>query len=62
MLNRSSHLQLTEKEVEGVRTKCIPRKPKAVSTKKETNIIESSSNSQLGSKRFELQQVENEGK
>lgn len=31
----SSQLQLAEEELEGVRTKCIPRKPKALPTKKE---------------------------
>ncbi|XWS53173.1 hypothetical protein CRYUN_Cryun11dG0135100 [Craigia yunnanensis] len=57
--DRSSQLQLTEKEIDGVRTKCIPRKPKTLSTKKEGNIIadscgESGSNSQMGSKRHDL--------
>ncbi|XP_002534353.2 protein SOSEKI 5 [Ricinus communis] len=60
--DRSSHLHLAEKEVEGARTKCIPRKPKAIPTKKETHIIESNVTSQLGSKRFEIQQVEDEAK
>ncbi|KAF2300435.1 hypothetical protein GH714_013240 [Hevea brasiliensis] len=63
--DRSSQLlQLGGKEEEGARTKCIPRKPKATPTptptKKESNISDISS--QLGSKRFEIQQVENETK
>ncbi|KAJ0083196.1 hypothetical protein Patl1_30858 [Pistacia atlantica] len=35
---RSSQLQLEEKEMEGVRAKCIPRKPKGLPTKRETTI------------------------
>ncbi|KAH7542510.1 hypothetical protein FEM48_Zijuj02G0081600 [Ziziphus jujuba var. spinosa] len=50
----SSKLQFAEEEV-GVRAKCIPRKPKALPTKKESNIIISSCNSHGGSKRFEVQ-------
>lgn len=30
-------MQLVEEEMEGVSTKCIPRKPKALPTKKESN-------------------------
>ncbi|XWS71732.1 hypothetical protein CRYUN_Cryun03dG0163800 [Craigia yunnanensis] len=57
--DRSSQLQLAEKEIDGVRAKCIPRKPKTVSTKKEGNIDadscgESGSNSQMGSKRHDV--------
>lgn len=37
-----------EKEVEGARTKCVPRKSKGLSS-------EGSNNSQAGSKRFEVQ-------
>ncbi|GAV57882.1 DUF966 domain-containing protein [Cephalotus follicularis] len=48
---RTLQLNLAEKEMEGVRTKCIPRKPKALAAKKE-----SGSNSQRGSKRLEVQQ------
>ncbi|XP_044473419.1 protein SOSEKI 5-like isoform X1 [Mangifera indica] len=35
---RSSQLQLAEKEIEGVRAKCIPRKPKGLPTKREITI------------------------
>ncbi|XP_021279214.1 LOW QUALITY PROTEIN: protein UPSTREAM OF FLC [Herrania umbratica] len=57
--DRSSQLQLAEKEIEGVRAKCIPRKPKTLSTKKESNVnpevcSESRSNSQMGSKRHDV--------
>ncbi|XP_022730419.1 protein UPSTREAM OF FLC [Durio zibethinus] len=58
--DRSSQLQLEEKEIDGVRAKCIPRKQKTVSTKKEGNIIadscggENGSNSQMGSKRHDV--------
>ncbi|KAK6247009.1 hypothetical protein QUC31_018574 [Theobroma cacao] len=57
--DRSSQLQLAEKEIEGVRTKCIPRKPKTLSTKKEGNVNpdvcgESGSNNQMGSKRHDV--------
>ena len=46
-------MQLAENEIDGVRAKCLPRKPKTVSTKKEGNIIidscgESGSNGQMG--------------
>jgi len=34
---RSSQLQLADEEIEGVRTKCIPRKPKTQPTKKDCN-------------------------
>ncbi|KAB2073741.1 hypothetical protein ES319_A07G105000v1 [Gossypium barbadense] len=36
--DRSSQLQLEEKEMDGVRAKCIPRKSKTVATKKEGNM------------------------
>ncbi|KAK9280636.1 hypothetical protein L1049_014332 [Liquidambar formosana] len=36
--DRSSQLELAEKEIEGVRTKCIPRKPKPLPTKKEATM------------------------
>ncbi|XVF05565.1 hypothetical protein REPUB_Repub05bG0183300 [Reevesia pubescens] len=58
--DRSSQLPLAEKEeIDGVRAKCIPRKPKTVSTKKEGNISaaicgENGSNSQMGSKRHDV--------
>ncbi|KAJ9178242.1 hypothetical protein P3X46_010142 [Hevea brasiliensis] len=63
--DRSSQLQLAGQEEEGERIKCIPRKPKAMPTKKESNISvsgERNANNQLGSKRFEIQQVESEAK
>ncbi|KAL5831361.1 hypothetical protein ACOSQ3_016789 [Xanthoceras sorbifolium] len=34
----SSQMELAEKEIDGVRAKCIPRRPKAVTTKKESNL------------------------
>ncbi|XWS74175.1 hypothetical protein CRYUN_Cryun02cG0193200 [Craigia yunnanensis] len=57
-VDRSSQLQLAE-EMDGVRAKCIPRKPKTGSTKKESNINadscgEGGSNSQMGSKRHDI--------
>ncbi|KAL5581070.1 hypothetical protein UlMin_013512 [Ulmus minor] len=53
--DRSSQLQLAEDELR-VRGKCIPRKPRALASKKESNIITSCSrdNGQGGSKRFEV--------
>ncbi|KDP44192.1 hypothetical protein JCGZ_05659 [Jatropha curcas] len=56
----SSQLQLAEKEEDGARTKCIPRKPRAMPapTKKEnTTSVSGESNSQVGSKRFQIQVV-----
>lgn len=55
---RSAQLQLEETEIGGVRAKCIPRKQKALPSKKESNYITSSnsvsSNGQgAGSKRHE---------
>ncbi|KAF9675317.1 hypothetical protein SADUNF_Sadunf09G0019400 [Salix dunnii] len=61
---RSSRLRVAEKEIEGVRTKCIPRKSKAMVTRKESivNVVVDSNNkkndddsSQAGSKRVEVQ-------
>jgi hypothetical protein len=60
---------LAEKEIEGVRTKCIPRKSKAMATRKENNVnvvVDHNNNnnnnnnngSQAGSRRLEVQQVE----
>jgi hypothetical protein len=59
---------LAEKEIEGVRTKCIPRKSKAMATRKESNVnvvVDHNNNnnnnnngSQAGSRRLEVQQVE----
>ncbi|XP_050213615.1 protein SOSEKI 4 [Mercurialis annua] len=60
--DRSTHLQLAEKEVEGTRTRCIPRKPKAIQIKKETGDTESNINSQPGSKRFEVEKIESVAK
>ncbi|BFG34214.1 hypothetical protein CerSpe_204880 [Prunus speciosa] len=56
--DRSAQLQLEETEIGGVRAKCIPRKQKALPSKKESNYITSSnsvsSNGQgAGSKRHE---------
>ncbi|XP_022752786.1 protein UPSTREAM OF FLC-like [Durio zibethinus] len=56
--DRSSQLQLAEKEKDGVHAKCIPRKLETLSMKKEGNIItdssgESGSISQTGSKRHD---------
>uniref|UniRef100_A0A6N2MJA9 SOSEKI DIX-like domain-containing protein n=1 Tax=Salix viminalis TaxID=40686 RepID=A0A6N2MJA9_SALVM len=64
--DRSSQLQLAEKEIEGVRTKCIPRKSRAMATRKESsdnvaadhNNHNNSSGILVGSKRLEVQQVE----
>ncbi|KAJ6948036.1 hypothetical protein NC651_002403 [Populus alba x Populus x berolinensis] len=65
--DRSSQLHLEEKEIEGVRTKCIPRKSKAMATRKESNVnvvVDHNNNnnnnngSQAGSRRLEVQQVE----
>uniref|UniRef100_A0A5B6ZJM8 SOSEKI DIX-like domain-containing protein n=1 Tax=Davidia involucrata TaxID=16924 RepID=A0A5B6ZJM8_DAVIN len=62
--DRSSQLELVEKEIDGVRTKCIPRKPKTQSTKKENSTDIScsgsrpstaASNSQQRSKRTVVQ-------
>lgn len=61
--DRSAKLEIREKEIEGVRAKCIPRRPKNQSTRKElgssTDLscgssasISSSSSSQHGSKRL----------
>ncbi|GMI88934.1 SOSEKI5 [Hibiscus trionum] len=57
--DRSSQLQLAEKEIDRVRSKCIPRKSRTVPTKKEgirngDICCESGSNSQMGSKRHEV--------
>ncbi|XP_039014995.1 protein UPSTREAM OF FLC-like isoform X1 [Hibiscus syriacus] len=57
--DRRVQLQLAEKEIDGARSKCIPRKSKAVLTKKEGvrngDIgCKSGSNSQVGSKRHEV--------
>ncbi|XP_075634139.1 protein SOSEKI 5 [Castanea sativa] len=55
--DRSSQLQLADEEIEGVRTKCMPRKPKTQPTKKDCNndgSFISSSSSQQGSKRIEF--------
>lgn len=38
LISRRSQLQLAEKEIEGVRAKCIPRKPKGLPTKREITI------------------------
>ncbi|XVF20121.1 hypothetical protein REPUB_Repub11eG0171000 [Reevesia pubescens] len=51
--DRSSQLQIAEKEIDGVRAKCIPRKPKTVSTKKEGN-INADSCGENGSKRHDV--------
>ncbi|KAH8499238.1 hypothetical protein H0E87_017951 [Populus deltoides] len=68
---RSSHLQLAEKEIEGVRTKCMPRKSRAMVTRRESsvNVVVDNDNknnnvdsSQVGSKRLEVQQVQDEGR
>ncbi|KAA8549227.1 hypothetical protein F0562_000911 [Nyssa sinensis] len=67
--DRSSQLDLGEKEIDGVRAKCIPRKPKTQSSKKENNTdiscsgsrpsttttAAAASNSQQGSKRSVVQ-------
>ncbi|CAK7331630.1 unnamed protein product [Dovyalis caffra] len=70
--DRSSQLQLAEKEIEGVRTKCIPRKSKAMATRKESNgnvIVDNNnsassnnSSSQVESKTLEVQKVEDEAR
>ncbi|XP_022756596.1 protein UPSTREAM OF FLC-like [Durio zibethinus] len=57
--DRSSQLQLAEKEIDGVYATCNPRKLKTMSTKNEGNINadscgESGSNSQMGSKRHDV--------
>ncbi|KAM1900466.1 hypothetical protein ACFX14_029410 [Malus domestica] len=63
--DRSAQLQLEETEKDGVRGKCIPRRPKGILTKKEIDHIASSSdggsstsrNSHVGgSKRLEVRQ------
>ncbi|XP_068312070.1 protein SOSEKI 5-like isoform X2 [Pyrus communis] len=63
--DRSAQLQLEQTEKDGVRAKCIPRKPRGIPTKKEINHIASSSdgggsnsrNSHVGgSKRLEVRQ------
>ena len=51
--NRSSQLEMGDKEVDGVRAKCIPRRSKTLSAKKESNAEISCSTSQHGSKRLE---------
>ncbi|KAF9665489.1 hypothetical protein SADUNF_Sadunf16G0128000 [Salix dunnii] len=59
--DRSSQLQLAEKEIEGVRTKCIPRKSKVMATRKESSdnvAVDHNNGSLVGSKRLEVQQVE----
>ncbi|KAL6200098.1 hypothetical protein ACLB2K_029880 [Fragaria x ananassa] len=51
--DRSSQMQLEETEKDGVRAKCIPRKPKSMlANKKETSFI-NNGNGQGGSKRLE---------
>ncbi|KAG7949872.1 hypothetical protein I3843_13G085500 [Carya illinoinensis] len=56
--DRSSQLQLTEEEMEGARTKCIPRKPRALPMKKKGGNYDGSrldgSESQGGNKRVEV--------
>lgn len=49
----SSQLEMGDKEVDGVRAKCIPRRSKTLSAKKESNAEISCSTSQHGSKRLE---------
>lgn len=57
---------MAEMEIEGVRTKCIPRKSKAMATRKESNVnvvVDHNNNnknngSQAGSRRLEVQQLE----
>ncbi|KAG6792675.1 hypothetical protein POTOM_001827 [Populus tomentosa] len=66
LICKSSQLHLAEKEIEGMRTKCIPRKSKAMATRKESNVnvvVDHNNNnnnngSQAGSRRLEVQQVE----
>jgi len=62
---------LAEKEIEGVRTKCMPRKSRAMVTRRESsvNVVVDNDNknnnvdsSQVGSKRLEVQQVQDEGR
>ncbi|GLU02405.1 hypothetical protein SLE2022_196570 [Rubroshorea leprosula] len=52
--DQGSHLQLAEKEIDGVRTKCIPRRPKALPTKKEESPGECSTDTQMGNERQDL--------
>ncbi|KAJ4725880.1 protein UPSTREAM OF FLC [Melia azedarach] len=55
--DRSSQLQLAEKEIDGVRAKCIPKRPKALPTKKESNRDsrgESGGSSQNGNKSLDV--------
>lgn len=46
--DRCSKMELSDKEIDGVRAKCIPRKPRQIGAKKDTSI----SRSTHGSKRF----------
>ncbi|XP_004295945.1 PREDICTED: protein UPSTREAM OF FLC [Fragaria vesca subsp. vesca] len=52
--DRSSQMQLEETEKDGVRAKCIPRKPKSMlANKKETSFINNGNGQEGGSKRLE---------
>ncbi|KAK2643161.1 hypothetical protein Ddye_024924 [Dipteronia dyeriana] len=51
--DRSSQLELAEKEVDVVRAKCIPRRPKAVPTKKESNIVVASCGESVSSQNMD---------
>ncbi|XVF46476.1 hypothetical protein PTKIN_Ptkin03bG0029600 [Pterospermum kingtungense] len=51
--DRTSQLQLVEQEIDEVRSRCIPRKPKTASTKKEGN-INADSCAETGSKRHDV--------
>ncbi|OMO91316.1 hypothetical protein COLO4_18448 [Corchorus olitorius] len=51
--DRSSQLEMAEKENEGVRAKCIPRKPRTLSSRKEGNIMEDGYG-EMGSKRHDV--------
>ncbi|KAK0604473.1 hypothetical protein LWI29_015970 [Acer saccharum] len=50
---RSSKLESAEKEVDVVRAKCIPRRPKAVPTKKESNIVVASCGESVSSQNMD---------